>query len=117
MIALNIHTKDIELFLDSKKYKINVLGGWGVKFGDFNVSIENSLSKELILAKRTKWPVQSYINGNRSKRILTIDVPVKGDYKVILKNPKTLEIKKSNLPIKSLFMEPIDNRKIEIYFH
>jgi len=116
MQTINIHTKDLSIHLESKKYRIYVLGGLGIKMGEFSLSIEKRRTKEIIHSKRTKWPVQSYLDVKRSKRILTLNHPVKGDYNLIIKKPKTLQIKESNLLTSSLFRDPIDNDKIEIYF-
>lgn len=116
MKPINIHTKYITLLLDKRKYKIDVLGGYGVKLNDFGISIQHTETNQIIQAIETKWPVQSRAYKKRSKRILTIDVKEKGRYSVLFHNSESLQVKKSNLLISSMFMKPIDNNKIEIHF-
>jgi len=117
MKTIKIHRKEQTINLDAKTYKIDLLGGWGVKMGEFSISIENVETNEVIYARRTKWPVQSYKKGKRSKIILSFDVPINGEYRRIFHNPETLIVKKSNLLITSFFKHPIEIQNIEIYIN
>jgi hypothetical protein len=115
--VINIHNNGHEIDLKIGKYKIDVLGGWGVKFGQFSISLKHNLTGQMVDCERSFWPVQSFAFGKRARRILIARVIKSGTYKVEFKQPTTLEIKETNLVFGGLFQEPIPNEKISIYIH
>jgi hypothetical protein len=115
--VINIHNNGHEIDLKAGKYKIDVLGGWGVKLGQFSISFKNSVTGQIVDCERSFWPVQSFAFGKRAKRILTTRIVKSGTYKIEFWNPGTLEVKETNLFFSGLFQEPMPNGKISIYIH
>lgn len=111
---ININSKGEEISLFARKYKIYVLGGWGVELGNFSILFKDKKTHEMIKCKRAIYPVQAFLNGKRAKRILVVDSPKQSNFEVIFENPESLKIKRSNLLISSFFTKPISNEKIEV---
>jgi len=114
---ININSIGEQIDLKAGKYRIDILGGWGVKLGEFSVLIKDIDTQEMIKCKRTFLPVQSFAFGKRAKRIFVISVPKSARYEVVFKNQESLKVKHSNLPISSLRTNPLSNEGLEIYFH
>ncbi len=117
MKTINIHKKQEVIHLDDNKYNIDVLGGWGVKLGEFSISLKNTKTEEVIRSKKAILSIQSFAHNQRAKKILTIDVPRKASYLVTFHNPETLIVKKSNLIVSSFFTKPLANENLAIYFY
>jgi len=115
--VINIHHNGQEIHLEKGKFKIDILGGWGVKLRQFSISFRNSRSGLVINCKRSFWPIQSLAFRKKAKRVFSVDVPENGTYTVEFMNAITLEVKETNLLIGGLFQEPVPNENISIYIH
>jgi hypothetical protein len=115
--VINIHNNGQEIDLESGKYKIDVLGGWGVDLGLFSISFRHGQSGQTINCKRSFWPVQSLAFDKRAKRIFTVDIVEPGVYKIEFTNAETLRLKETNLFFMGLFQNPIPNDQISIFIH
>lgn len=93
--------------------QIDALGGWGVKLGDFSIAFIHAATKLAVNPRKSLWPVQSYESGKRSKRIFVVKIPQSGMYSVEIKNPESLKVRPSNLFVRSLFEQPIENERLE----
>ncbi len=111
---ININAQGEEIELKARRYGIYVLGGWGVNLGEFSISFRHIGSNEIVTCKRAFWPVQAYAFGKRAKRIFVADIPDEGKYEVLFNKPETIKVKRSNLPIFSLFINPLTTDRIEI---
>jgi hypothetical protein len=58
--------------------------------------------------------VQAYAFGRRARRIFIVDIQKEGQYEILFKNPETLTVKHSNLPLVSMMRSPIANEQLEI---
>jgi hypothetical protein len=114
---IKIHKRGQEIDLEIRKYKIDVLGGWGVKLGQFSILFRHEQSGQTINPKRSFWPIQTYAFDNRAKRIFLVDIVQPGTYTVEFKNAETLQVKETNLFFPGLFEDPIPNDKISIFIH
>jgi hypothetical protein len=114
---VNIHTSDTQLQLDAGKYKIDILGGWGIDLGDFSITLKHIESQKVFVCKHVFWPIQSYAFGKKAKRVFSLKLTESGVFTVEFLNPESLVVKESNLLITSRLMQPIDNQKIEAYIH
>ena len=112
---INIHNHGGRVNLKPGKYRIDVLGGWGVKLGNFSIALRHNETQQIINAKRAFWPGQSFAFNKRAKKIFVINIPSAGVYVVEFKNPESIKVNRSNLFISSLFEEPIPNENLEIY--
>jgi hypothetical protein len=115
--VINIHDSGHEIDLGSGKYKIDVLGGWGVKLGQFSISFKHKATGQIIDCERSFWPIQSFAFKKRARRIFVAQIVEPGTYKIEFGQPETLEIKETNLFFSGLFQEPLANDKISIYIH
>lgn len=113
---INILEKEVEINLKARRYKIYVLGGFGVEVGDFSISLKNKETNEQITCKKAFWPLQTYEFSKRAKRIFIIDVPNEGNYEVLFLNPYELKVKHNNLPLYSFFSYPIETSSIQVLF-
>ena len=111
---ININNEGEEIKLSARKYRIFLLGGWGVNLGSFSISFRDKKTDEIIGCKRAIFPVQAYSYKKRAKRIFTVDIPKQSNYEVIFDNPESLIVKRSNLFLENLFAKPISNKHIEI---
>jgi hypothetical protein len=114
--VINIHNTGQEISLESGRYKIDVLGGWGVRLGEFAISFVHADSGETIHCERAFWPVQFFAFKRKAKRIFIVDVPQTGAYKIEFTNPKSLQVKETNLFI-SFLEDPIPNEKLSVFIH
>jgi len=117
MEQINIHNNGHEVDLEVRKYKIDVLGGWGVKIGQFSISFKHNLTGQIVDCERSFWPIQSFAFGKRAKRIFVAQIFEPGTYTVEFRQPASLAIKETNLFFTGLFQDPIPNEKISIYIH
>jgi len=115
--TININSIGEQIDLEVGKYRIDILGGWGVKLGEFSISIKDIETQDVIKCERTFLPIQSFVFGKRAKRIFIIDVPKSARYEVMFENSKSIKVKRSNLPISSMFTNPLSNEELEIYFY
>lgn len=111
---ININKQGEEIDLKARKYRIYVLGGFGVNLGKFSISFKHKETNEIAKCEKAFWPVQSYAFEKRAKRILIVDIPEEGQYEVLFSNPETLKVKRSNLLISSLFTSNLATEQIEI---
>ena len=111
---ININSNGEEVNLLAKRYRIYVLGGWGIDLGSFSISFKDEKTGEISRCKRAIFPVQAFSHRKRAKRIFVVDIPRQSNYEVVFENPESLIVKKSNLLISSLFTKPISNKTIEI---
>lgn len=58
--VINIHNNGHEIDLKAGKYKIDVLGGWGVKLGQFSISLKHNVTGQTVDCERSFWPIQSF---------------------------------------------------------
>lgn len=115
--VINIHREGEQVNLIKGRNKIDILGGWGIKLGNFWISFRHVQTQEMIQCKKAFWPVQFYAFGKRSKRIFIVDAPKAGSYIIEFRNSKDLQVKPSSLFVRSLFEEPIPNKSIAVYIH
>lgn len=115
--VINIHTSGEQIELSQGKYKVDILGGWGVELGSFSMKLKNSATQEEVECKKAIWPVQTYAYKKRAKRILNFKITNDGLYTIVFNRPETVRLKRSNLIILSLFQDPIDTNDIEIHIH
>jgi hypothetical protein len=115
--VINIHNDGHEIDLEVGKYKIDILGGWRIKLGQFSISLKHNVTGQIVDCERSFWPAQSLAFGKRAKRIFVVHVVEPGTYTIEFKQPKTIEVKETNLFFSGLFQEPLSNDKISIYIH
>ena len=115
--VINIHNTGQKIDFKIGKYRIDVLGGWGVELGQFSISFRHEQSGQTVNCKRSLWPVQTLVLDKRAKRIFTVDIVEGGTYKIIFTNVETLQVKESNSFFAGLFQDPIPNDKISVYIH
>jgi hypothetical protein len=115
--VINIHNSGQEIDFEIGKYKIDVLGGWGVELGQFSISFRHKQSGQTINCKRTFWPVQTLAFNKRARRILSVDIVERGTYKIEFTNAETLQVNETNLFFTRLSQDPIPNDKISIFIH
>ena len=115
--VINIHDNGLEIDFRPGKYKIDVLGGWGVKLGQFSISLKHTLTGQMVDCERSFWPVQSFAFGKRAKRIFVVSIAEPGTYEIEFRHPRTILIKETNLFFTGLFQESLPKDKISIYIH
>ncbi len=120
-IPIKINSQKELIDLKASRYRVYVLGGFGVKLGQFSISLKHMESGEVVKCEKAFWPVQVslvldqvYAFGKRAKRILKVDILKEGQYEVLFGFPETLRIKRSNLLFSSLFAKPLTTENIEI---
>jgi len=111
---INITESKAKVRLDSREYTIYVLGGWGVKLGDFSITFKNIGNNQLISSHRPIISLVTMANNIRAKKIFCISVPEKGDYKVIFEKSKSLKVYRYNLAFFTTLFQPIPNSEIKI---
>ena len=50
---INITQKGVGIFLEARRYKIYVLGGFGVTVGNFSIVLRNKVTNQKITCKST----------------------------------------------------------------
>jgi hypothetical protein len=115
--VLNIYSQGKQLELDAGKYKIDVLGGWGVKLGEFSIAFKHDQSQHVVECQKAFWPVQTYKFGRKARRIFIAEIPEAGFYTVEFKNPETIKLKDSNLFFSSFFENTVPPDKISVCIH
>lgn len=114
---INIHDSGHVIDFEIGKYKIDILGGWGVKLRQFSISFRHGESGEIINCKRSFWPVQTLVFDRRAKRVFSVEIMERGAYTVEFANAETLQVKETNLFFSGLFQVPIPCEKITIFIH
>ena len=94
---ININKKKEEIDLKARRYRIYVLGGFGVNLGEFSIFFKHKETNEITECQKAFWSVQAYAFGKRAKRIFIVDIPKEGQFEVIFNNPETLKVNHSNL--------------------
>ncbi|MEM6719533.1 MAG: hypothetical protein AAF611_09475 [Bacteroidota bacterium] len=112
----NIHKRDQEVYLTVGIYGIRVLGGWGVRIHDFSIMLKKKGADIIVEPKKTILRIQSFEFNKRAKKIMVLDVPKSGKYHIEFKNPKSLEVRRSNLFITRLLFgdDKLPNESLEI---
>lgn len=113
---VNIYKRGHVLALEATQYHIDLMGGWKIHAGEFEVAFKNTNTRKIIPSHKAKWPMQSYGFGKRGKRILSVDIPKQGDYEIVMKNQDSLKVIKSNVWINNLFRaKVVANEDLAIY--
>ncbi len=115
--VINIHNKGIEIEFEVGKYKIDVLGGWGVNLGQFSIALKHKLNGQMAECERSFWRIQSVVHGKRAKRIFEVQISLPGIYELAFSEPTTLQVKETNLFFSRLLQKPLPNETICIYIH
>lgn len=115
--VVNIHTPNTRLKLLAGDYMIDVFGGFGVTLGQFTIGFRYLESGEVFTSKRSKWPIQGYAFGKRTKRILTVALNYSGLYEIQFISPETLELRESNQFLFGWFNDAVPNNEISVYIH
>ena len=97
------------------KYKIDILGGWGVSLRGFSILLKNTQTDKLVKCKKAFWPLQSYAFKKKSRRIFTLEISESGTYAIEFENPDDIQLKKTNLFFCSGFQDTIPNSDISVY--
>ncbi|UZO80698.1 hypothetical protein NBT05_17365 [Aquimarina sp. ERC-38] len=111
---INIHSLHTEIELSYGIYSVKVLGGLGVKVGNFSFDLRNVDNSEIIKPKKTRWRVQSFAFKKRAKKIFTLDVENRGNFLIVFKHQTDLKVRRSNLFLTRLFENELLNEKLEI---
>lgn len=112
---IRIVDSGVEIELYTGIFGVYVLGGWDVVIEDFTFSLNNTKTGRIINPKVTQWRVQSYEFGERAKKIMTLDIPERGNYTIEFKNQDSLKVWRASLPIiNRLFKQPIEKQWIQI---
>lgn len=111
---ISIHKSNQTVQLSMGTYSVKVLGGWGVKVGNFTFELRNLKNNRIIQPKGTQWRIQSFAFKKRAKKIFSVDIPEKGEYSIKFKNLNELKVRRSNLFMTKLFDKPIPNKDLEI---
>ncbi|MES2680931.1 MAG: hypothetical protein V4635_13650 [Bacteroidota bacterium] len=98
----------IDLFAD--RYNIYIYGGRGVKLNSFCVDLKNKSTGETVQVFEHNLKLRDF-NG---VRCFYFDILKTGSYDISFHNFQTLEVKRSILPITSLFLPKIDLADIRI---
>lgn len=112
--AININRQGEEIDLKVCRYRIYILGGWGVSLSKFSISFKHKETNDITKSERAFWQVQAYAFRKRAKRIFIIDVHEEGKYEIIFRNPETVTVMESNLRIGSFFSNPISKDDLEV---
>jgi hypothetical protein len=115
--VINIHHTGHQIDLEIGIYKVDVLGGWGVKLGRFSISLKHINTGQVVVCKKSFWPVQSFAFGKRAKRIFVVPIVQPGTYEIAFQHPTTLELTETNLFFTRFFQDPLPNHKISVYIH
>ena len=112
---VRIVDENIELELYTGIFSVYVLGGWDVIVNDFTFDLTNIKTGRIIKPKGTQWRVQSYEYGERAKKIMTLNVPERGNYLIEFKNQDSLKVWNVGLPmINRLINQPTEKQCIQI---
>ena len=114
---ININSTDVQIDLEKGKYRIDILGGWGVTLENFSIAIKDTETQHVINCEKTIWKVQSFAFRKRAKRIFVVQVPRSAKYEIIFEQSESIKVKASNLYFSSFFKKPLPNKDLEIYFH
>jgi hypothetical protein len=104
-LTINIFEKPNSVVtLQEGRYDIYLSGGSYVSFGmGSHITIRNMNTDEKITLKPT-MKIRSRINGFKSVKLFSIDVPKSDDYNVEISFPGNIEVKKSMLSSLNLLM-------------
>ncbi|MEZ4795300.1 MAG: hypothetical protein R2773_07500 [Flavobacteriaceae bacterium] len=96
-------------------YSVLIIGGWGVKLGNFSIKLFDQDSDTIIIAQNTIWRTQSYKFSRRAKKIATIEIPKRSNYRVEFSNADDLKVKKSNLHLRNFLQGELPKSEIGIF--
>jgi len=113
--VFNIHTTGQEIDLDAGKHKVDMLDGWGVDIGEFNILFRNTRTGLTISCKEILLPIQLYALDKRARRIFQFHIVDPGTYEVIFVKPESIVVKHSNLLFFGFLESPIPNSKLSVY--
>jgi len=113
-MTISIHSSGTTIELESGKHHINLIGCFGIELNGFSVALKNTRTLKKTTARKAFWPIQSFWKGERSKRILSIEVPSKGIYEVLFHNSDQLVVRRGNLISDRLFTNPLDTSHLKI---
>ena len=113
-MTININSIGEQIGLGEGKYKINLIGGWGIELNEFSLAFKNIQTQELLIANRSFWPVQSYQENRRTRRIMIVNINQEGLYEVIFTNSDKLIVRWSPLRMHRLWADPVSNERLEI---
>jgi len=111
---INIADSKAKVSLNSGVYSIYVLGGWGVKLGDFSITFKNVESNQLVNSYRPIIALDTMAYNIWAKKIFNINVPEAGDYEIIFKNPKSIRVYRFNWGLLTSVFQSIPNSEIRI---
>ena len=111
---INIHNSNTEIELPVGIYNVKVLGGWGVEVGNFSFDLKNVENGQIIKPRGTQWRIQSFAFKTRAKKIFSLDIVKRGNFKIEFKNQKDLKVRRSNLFLTRLFDKQLPNENLEI---
>ena len=113
-MIVNINSTGRQISLAKGKHTIDLVGGWSVKLNGFSITLKNIKTKETIESTTSYWPVQSFYNGIKCKRILNIQIEENGLYEIVFTNADKLIVRRSSLFMHRLFADPVSNENLEI---
>ena len=112
---INICVSNKIIELHTGIFSVKVFESWDVIVGDFTFSLKNTENGRIINPQYTKWKTQSYELGLMAKKIMTLDIPERGNYLIEFKNQDSLKVWKADLPfIYRLFRRPIPKQYVQI---
>lgn len=100
--------------MEARRYRIYILGGWGISLGDFSITLKQKGTDRIIKCKKAFWPVQAFAYGKRARRILILDIKESEQYEVIFDNAETIKVNRSNLPISAMISKPKPVDQLEV---
>ncbi|WP_459209127.1 hypothetical protein [Aquimarina rhabdastrellae] len=97
-------------------YSIYIIGGWDIDLGDFDIILKNVRTNKIVTPKKSKWRLQSYEFNQKAKKIMSINIPERGEYQIIFKNIDSLKVWNFDFPyLGRLFIRPKAHHLISIY--
>ena len=112
--TLHIDEADTEINLDIGTYRIDILGGWGVRLNGFGIVLTNRETDVTVTVTKTNLKIQSIKDGHRAIRVFLFAIFKAGTYKLHFSNINALEIKRSRLKAFSTFRKRVSRSQIQI---
>ena len=113
-MKLNLNSSSRTVDLQPGKVAVWIVGGFGVKLNDFRLRFLNTQTNKAIQASVVISKVQWIKNGRKAKRMLMANIQEGGTYKIMIDGADSLEVRKSNLFVTSLFQKPLQKDQIEL---
>ena len=113
-MTLNLDSSNKGVDLQPGKVVIWIAGGCGVQLNDFTAHFLDLETNRAIEASVVISKIQWIKNGRKAKRMLKAVIPEGGKYKIVLHGTDSLEVRKSNLFVTSLFQKPLQRDQIEL---